>query len=156
MKTRILIFTLIVFGSIACSKSEDPTPAHRLSHTGEKWRISSVEFTIVDQSLTNPAQWVKTGTATDAGAFYFNGSDGSFDILIDNQRQEDYFGYSINGAEVSIITVDQSISPSKISQNVIAITGDQDGNTMLLSGTFTRQGTMQQYVFTGDFVLTKE
>ena len=96
------------------------------------------------------------GTANDAGAFYFNGSEGSFDILIDDVRQEDYFGYTINSGDVSIITVDQSVSPSKISQNIIAITGNQDGTSMTLSGTFTRQGTTQQYVFTGDFVLTKE
>lgn len=141
---------------MSCSKDDDPSPAHRLKHSGEKWKISSVEFTIVDQSLSNPANWFKMGTANDAGAFYFNGSEGSFDILIDDVRQEDYFGYTINSGDVSIITVDQSVSPSKISQNIIAITGNQDGTSMTLSGTFTRQGTTQQYVFTGDFVLTKE
>ena len=115
-----------------------------------------MEYTIVDQGLSNPANWFKMGTATDAGAFYFNGNEGSFDIVINNERQEDYFGYTINNGDVSIITVEQSVSPSKISQNIIAITGSQDGSSMTLSGTFTRQETTQQYVFTGDFVLIKE
>jgi len=156
MKTRILIFALVLFTALSCSKEDDPTPAHRLTHAGEKWKISSVQYTIVDQSISNPANWVKTGTASNAGAFYFNGGDGSFDILIDNERQEDYFGYNVDGVDVDIITVDQSISLSKISQNIIALTGEQDGSTMTLSGTFTRQGMTQQYVFTGEFVLIKE
>ena len=156
MKTASALIALLFISSlISCSKDEDVAPS-KLNHAGEKWKITSVEYTIVDQSLSNPANWVQTGTANNAGAFYFNGSEGSFDIVINDQRQEDYYGYTMDGSSVSIVTVEQSISPSKFSQSVIAFTGDQDGNTMTISGTFTKQGGISQYVFTGDFVLTKE
>jgi hypothetical protein len=157
MKTANVLFVLICISSalISCSKDEDASPS-KLNHTGEKWKITSVDYTIVDQGLSNPLEWVKTGSANDAGAFYFNGSEGSFDIVIGNERQEDYFGYTSDGGSVSIVTVEQSFSPSKFSQNIIAFTGDQSLSTMTLSGTITRQGGLSQYVFTGDFVLTKE
>jgi hypothetical protein len=140
---------------ISCSKDDDVSPS-KLNHVGDKWKITSVDYTIVDQGLSNPANWVQTGTANDAGAFYFNGSEGSFDIVINNERTEDYFGYTADGASVTIITVEQSISPSRFSQNIIAFSGDKAETTMTLSGTITRQGGLSQYVFTGDFVLTKE
>jgi hypothetical protein len=156
MKTS---YTLVVFMMISvlisCSKDDDVEPS-KLNHTGEKWKITSVDYTIVDQSLTNPANWVQTGTADNAGAFYFNGSDGSFDILINDNREEDFFGYTTDGGSVSIVTVEQSLSPTRFSQSVIAFTGDKTETTMTISGTFTRQAGISQYVFTGDFLLTKE
>ena len=94
--------------------------------------------------------------ATNAGAFYFNGTEGSFDIVIDKKHTEDYFGYTENESGITIVTVDQNISASRFSQNVIAITGDVDEGTMTISGTITRQNVAQQYVFSGSFTLTKE
>lgn len=149
MLSGALLFT-------ACAKDDDAAPQAKLNHVGEKWAISSLEYTIVDQSLSNPANWVKRGTATNAGAFYFNGSEGSFDIIIDKKHTEDYFGYTKSESDISIVTVDQSISTARFSQNIIAFTGDVDGNTMSLSGTFTKQNLAQQYVFTGKFTLIKE
>src|SRR5688572_2125092 len=109
MKTANAFLVLLCISSIliSCSKDEDVSPA-KLNHTGEKWKITSVNYTIVDQGLSNPMEWVKTGTASDAGAFYFNGSEGSFDIVIEDERQEDYFGYTSDGGSVSIVTVEQS------------------------------------------------
>ena len=153
--THALVALLFISSLVSCSKDEDVAPS-RLSHSGEKWKIASVEYTIVDQSFSNPTEWVKTGTATDAGAFYFDGSKGSFNMVISDDRLEDYYGYTMDETSVSIVTVEQSVSPSHFSQNVIAFSGDVDGTTMTLSGTFTRQGGLSQYVFTGDFVLTKE
>jgi hypothetical protein len=153
--TSAFIAFMLISSLFSCSKDEDVSPS-KLNHVGEKWKITSVEYTIVDQSLSNPANWVKTGTAANAGSFYFNGSEGSFDIVINDQRQEDYFGYTNDNGSVSIITVEQSISPSRFSQSVIAFSGDQEEATMQISGTFTKQAGVSQYVFTGDFVLTKE
>ena len=120
MKPATVFFALLSVASIfSCSKDDDPK-ASKLDHKGDKWKITSVDYTIVDQSLSNPANWVQTGTATNAGTFYFNGSEGSFDILINDSRQEDYFGYTVDGSSVSIITVEQSLSPSRFSQSVIA------------------------------------
>jgi len=153
--TSAFIAFMLISSLLSCSKDEDVSPS-KLNHVGEKWKITSVNYNIIDQSLSNPANWFKTGTANNAGTFYFNGSEGSFNILIDDQRQEDYFGYTNDNGSVSIITVEQSISPSRFSQSIIAFTGDQEETTMQISGTFTKQGGVSQYVFTGDFVLTKE
>lgn len=156
MKTaRALVALLLISSMISCSKDDDATPS-KLNHKGEKWKIVSVDYNIVDQSLSNPMNWVKTGIAKDAGAFYFDGSNGSFNILINDDRLEDYYGYTMDGTSVSIVTVEQSVSPSHFSQNIIAFSGDVDGTTMEISGTFTRQGGLSQYVFTGKFVLVKE
>ena len=156
MKTaHALVVIVLISSMISCSKDEDAAPS-RLSHNGERWKIVSVDYTIVDQSFSNPMEWVKTGTASDVGAFYFDGSKGSFNMVINDDRLEDYYGYTIDESSVSIVTVEQSVSPSHFSQNVIAFSGDVDGTTMTLSGTMTRQGGLSQYVFTGDFVLIKE
>lgn len=157
MKTKVLLcFVWVSLVLSACSKDDDAKPKSKISHVGQKWVISSVEYNIIDQSFSNPSQWYSSGTATNAGAFYFNGAEGSFDIVIDNKHTEDYFGYTENESGISIVTVDQNISASRFSQNIIAITGGVDGGTMTLSGTFTKQNMAQQYVFTGNFTLTKE
>lgn len=156
MKTaHTLVALLFISSMISCSKDEDVAPS-RLNHSGEKWKIVSLDYTIVDQSFSNPMEWVKKGTVNDAGAFYFDGSKGSFNMLINDDRLEDYYGYTMDESSVSIVTVEQSVSPSHFSQNVIAFSGDVNGTAMTLSGTFTRQGGLSQYVFTGDFVLAKE
>ncbi len=157
MKTKALLwFVCVSLVLSACSKDDDAKPETKMTHVGEKWVISSLDYTIVDQSLSNPAEWVKKGVATNAGAFYFNGTEGSFDIVIDKKHTEDYFGYTENESGITIVTVDQNISASRFSQNVIAITGDVDEGTMTISGTITRQNVAQQYVFSGSFTLTKE
>lgn len=155
MKYNIFLCTLICVSFFSCSK-DDPAPGSKLNHVGDKWIITSVDYTIVDQNLSNPSQWFKNGTATNAGAFYFNGSEGSFDIVIDKNHQEDYFGFTQDGSEISIVTIDQNLSGTKVSQSIIAISGEAEATSMTLSGTFTRQNLAQQYVFTGSFVLTKE
>ena len=157
MKTKIFLWIACVSLLLsACSKDDAAAPNAKMNHVGQKWVISSLEFTVVDQSLSNPAQWLKNGTATNAGAFYFNGTQGSFDIVIDGKHTEDYFKYTEVESSISIVTVDQNISATRFSQNVINISGNVEGTTMSLSGTFTKQNVAQQYVFTGTFTLTKE
>jgi hypothetical protein len=139
-----------------CSKDKDEN-GPKLSHVGQKWRIASLDYNIVDMGLSNPMSWVQTGTATNAGYFYLNGSEGSFDIVINGSRKEDYFGYTTDGASITIIQVEQSFSPSRFSQNIITFSGEKDTDNMSLSGTVTSQAATNQYVFTGtNMVLVRE
>jgi hypothetical protein len=146
---------LLVLVLFSCKKDNEPQPS-RLNHVGERWIISTVDYNIVDQGFSDPTQWVQNGTAQNAGYFYFNGSEGSYDIVINGKRREDYFGVMIDGASITILQIDQSISPSRFSQDIITFSGEKSSNSMTLSGTITSQKVVSQYVFTGDLVLTKE
>ncbi len=161
MKTtanRLAVYFLLGITTLlgSCSKDGDESPKPRLVHTGEKWNIASVEYTIIDQNLSDPSQWIKTGTKTNAGAFYFNGTEGSFDIVIDKSRLEDYFSYTDDAGDLTIISIEQSVSTSKISQNVIVFNGEKTTTTINVSGTVTNQNLAEQYVFTGTFELVKD
>jgi hypothetical protein len=156
MKRLLTLLVVFSFCLFSCSKNEDEN-GPTLSHVGQKWRIASLDYNIVDMGLSNPMNWVQTGTATNAGYFYLNGSEGSFDIVINGTRKEDYFGYTTDGASITIIQVEQSISPSRFSQNVITFSGEKDTEDMTLSGTITSQAVTNQYVFTGsNMVLVRE
>lgn len=141
---------------VSCSKDEDPVS--KINHKGEKWIITSVEYNLIDQRITNPAQWYKSGTEENAGAFYFDGSQGTFDISIPGYRLEDYFNFELNGTSISMTSVEQQVGGAAVSQNVISIGGEKDTEvTMQIDGTITEQSTTTgQFVFTGSFVLTKE
>jgi hypothetical protein len=155
---NILCLALVVFVQ-ACSKDDDPKENEiEVNHVGEKWRISSVEYNIVDQSLTNPSQMVKTGTATNAGAFYFDGAKGSFDIEIGTFHKEDVFGFQLtNNTEVSITSINQTVTGSSLSQYVIILSGDKNtATTMSIDGTISKQSLSGQFVLTGTFELVKE
>lgn len=155
MKTaiRILPVLVIVLASIACEEEET---ANKINHTGEKWNITSVEYNIIDQNLSNPSQSVESGTKADAGAFYFDGGKGSFDISVESYHIEDVFNYSEDASDLDITSVDQSVGGSSFSQNVIAISGTKDTNTtMTLEGTVTKQSMTSQFVLTATFTLTK-
>lgn len=152
---NIVCIALILL-SQACSKDDDPGNNEvDINHLGEKWTISSVEYNIIDQSLTSAS--VKSGTQADAGAFYFDGVKGSFDIKVDKFHKEDVFGYEFNNTNVSITSITQSVSGSTISQYVTALSGDKNtATTMTLDGTITRQSLTGQFVMTGTFQLVKQ
>ncbi|MFZ6010591.1 MAG: hypothetical protein ACOYXT_09605 [Bacteroidota bacterium] len=146
------LFALLI---VSCSKDEDAVPASKLNHVGEKWNITSVEYNLIDQSLSGQA--VKFGTKTNAGTFYLNGDQGSFDIIIDNYRLEDYFSYEENAGDITIISINQNVGTSNFSQYVTVISGDKVSATSItLSGTFSKQSNTGQFIFTGSFELTKE
>jgi hypothetical protein len=157
IKTILSVF-LLSFIFISCSKDDDENVVtNRISHVGEKWKITSVEYTIVDQNLTNPAQGATMGTATNAGAFYFNSGKGSFDIVIEKYHEEDFFSYTETTTDISITSVSQSVGGSSVSQSAIVISGDKAGATaMTVEGTVTRQSLTSQFVLTGTFNLVKE
>lgn len=142
--------------SLACSKDEPKQKEPSVNHVGEKWNIASVEYTMINQSLTNPGQGVKQGTASNAGAFYFDGGKGSFDLTIDGVHKEDVFGYTQSTAEINMTSIGQSVNGSAISQNVISLGGDRSATTMTIDGTVTQQSLSGQFVLTATFNLVKQ
>ena len=159
MKKAFLFFVLALAALIwtACSK-DDPKPKEKeINHVGDKWTINSVSYTLVDQNLSNPGQAVKTGTLANAGAFYFDGTTGSFDIEIEDVQKEDVFSVEDDAGDITIISINQSVGVSSFSQHVIAISGEQtSATTMTLQGTVTKQSLTSQFVLTATFELLKE
>ena len=158
MKNSTGIFSAFLVAILvsACFSGEIKSTKKKVTHVGEKWNITSVEYNIVDQKFSSGAQTIKNGTATNAGAFYFDGSQGSFDIVIDPYHKEDVFGYSENPPSITVNTIDQNVGGLTFSQSVIAFSGEKDGNTITIDGTITEQTTSSQFVLTGTFVLTKD
>ena len=156
MKSYAVYLLFIVALVTGCNKDEDPDPnKNNVEHTGDKWNIVSVEYDMINQDLSNPGQSILTGTATNAGAFYFNAGKGSFDITIEGVQKEDYYSYSESGTSVSIVSVSQNAG-SQTSQNVIALDGSKPtSTTMTLEGTITRQTLTSQFVLTATFQLVK-
>lgn len=150
----ILIFSVCVLG---CNKDEEPEPENKINHVGEKWNIVSVDYTLIDQNLSNPGQLVQTGTATNAGAFYFNGGKGSFDVTINSTNKQDYFNYTETGSDVSVTSISQNVGGSTVSQNVITLSGEKTSATaMTLDGTIIKQlSTSGQFSLTATFTLQK-
>jgi hypothetical protein len=158
MKNYLMTLSACTFVALTISCSEDePKKQSELDHVGEKWKISSVEYNIVDQNLSNPSQAVKSGTATDAGAFYFDGTKGSFDITIEGIHKEDVFGFKQDANNISITSIAQSVSGASFSQNVIVLSGEKNtSTTMSIDGTVTKQSLTGQFVMTASFSLIKE
>src|SRR5688500_7618801 len=108
-----LIFSVLILSMImmiSCSKDEDDKATNRLIHVGEKWKSASVEYNSVDQSMTSMG--FKSGTATDAGAFYLNGTQGTFDILISKWHEEDYFSFTDDQGDIQMMNITQSVGGS--------------------------------------------
>lgn len=158
MKMRLsFLFIFSVCAALTgCNKDEDPEAENTIEHVGEKWNILSVEYSLIDQNLTNPSQVVQTGTATNAGAFYFNSGKGSFDITIKTTNKQDYFSYSETATDVSVTGISQNVGGTNFSQNVIALSGEKTSSTtMTLEGTITQQSMTGQFSLTGSFTLQK-
>jgi hypothetical protein len=158
MKTRFSLLMVLAISTFltGCKKEEDPQPENTVEHVGEKWNIISVEYTLIDQNLTNPGQLVQTGTANNAGAFYFNAGKGSFDITINSTNKQDYFSYSETGSDVSVTSISQNLGGTNFSQSIINISGEKtSATTMTLDGTITQQSMTGQFSLTGTFTLQK-
>lgn len=157
MKKLCLAFiTFLALLTGACSHDSDETPTveNKIVDVGEKWTVTSAKYTIIDQGLGG--QGVKTGTQADAGAFYFNGTSGTFDILVAGYHKEDVFNFTQSSSSVSITTVTQSVSGASVSQYVIALSGDKTSTTkMTLDGTITSQSLTGQFVMTATYTLEK-
>ena len=157
---RNFLAACLLFGAlltISCSKDDDGPQDSGVKHVGEKWNITSVEFNIVDQKFNPPSQSFENGTEPDAGAFYFDGEKGSFDIQIEDIHKEDYFAFTDDENGVSIVGIEQSVGGSKVSQFAISLNGEKaSATTMTLTGTIMKQTTSEQFVMTATFQLTKD
>jgi hypothetical protein len=154
MLTKLVPYAaLLLCLSFAGCKKDDPAPAFQ--HTGEKWAITSFTYSL--SSIKGTSVVVDNGTATNAGYVYFDTASGSFDITIKSTRVQDYFSHSTSGTDITITTVNQSVSPGKVSQNVIAFSGDKIGTTgMELDGSITKQSTSETFALVGAMILVKQ
>jgi hypothetical protein len=156
MKNRFIYPYMLFLGiALACSEDKIKEDQINVNHVGEAWKISSVDYNIVDQSTSG--QGVKIGTKADAGTFYFDGTSGSFDITIDKVHKEDVFNFTENANDITIVSISQNVGTATLSQNVIAISGDKTSATaMTLQGTITKQSLSGQFVMTATFSLVKQ
>jgi hypothetical protein len=155
MKNRLFSLMLLaaVCALVACSDDDEKDSG--INHVGEQWKITSVEYQLINQSTKSQVN--ESGTATDAGFFYFDGTKGSFDLTIEGIHKEDVFNYSENAPSVSVSTISQSASGSSISQNVITMSGEKTSATsMMLDGSITKQTTSSQFILTANFTLVKQ
>lgn len=151
----VLFLAVSLFFVQACSEDDPKEQESTINHVGTPWKVSTVEYNLIDQSMTS--QIIKSGTASDAGTFYFDGAKGSFDIKIEGSRKEDVFSYQEDASDVTITSISQNVGGSALSQNVIALNGDKlSATTMTLQGSITKQSLTGQYVLTATFSLVKQ
>jgi hypothetical protein len=152
----VLLLAVSIFFGQACSEDDPKKQESTVNHVGTPWKVSTVEYNMISQSLA--AQVVKSGTASNAGTFYFDGAKGSFDITIEGIRKEDVFTYQEDAADVTITNISQSVGGSAVSQNAITLSGDKaSATTMMLTGTIIKQsGAAEQFILTATFSLVKQ
>src|SRR5688572_27089115 len=98
MKNRLLslIALATLFAFVGCSDDDDKDSG--MKHVGEQWKITQIEYTFVDMTQTIPQ--VAIDEAENAGFFYFDGGNGSFDITVEGTRKEDVFSYTEDASSV--------------------------------------------------------
>ena len=101
MKSKMLFFVAIIASAALISCSEDDEKTLKgdpdITHVGEKWTITSINYTLIDQSTSGGVgQTFKTGSEG-TGAFYFVDGQpkGSFEMRIADYNKEDFFNYTI-------------------------------------------------------------
>ena len=162
MKSKMLFFVAIIASALLVSCSEDDEKTLKgdpdITHEGEKWTITSINYTLIDQNtFGGVGQTFKTGSEG-TGAFYFVDGQpkGSFEMRIADYNKEDFFNYTIDGESITIITVDQSVGTTT-NQNVIAVSGSTSETERSLSGTIIKQSTQSgQFILEFDVVVQKE
>jgi hypothetical protein len=156
MKRKISYFFigLLCAAVLSCSKDDEVKKKGDadLPHEGTKWNITSVDtYTLSDVGMTGVIS--KTGSASNAGAFYFvdGESKGSFEMTIEGYNKEDVFDYDIdeNGG-ITITEISQSVGVTT-NQNVLVITGEKTSDTEITLSTFS---ITKQSSATGIFQLT--
>ena len=160
MKTAMLfrpiwIFAVIFITVAGCEKDKHDDP--EIKHSGDEWVIDSVNWNVVDQDfMGSVGQTVKSGTSYYPGSFYLkNDGGGSFEYDADVYHREGIFSYTINSDHISINHLEQNLS-TNFSQKVVSYSGTITGARMEFDGTETEQTTSSQFVFTGEFYLTKK
>lgn len=154
MKFRMLFFFILALSAamISCSDDEEARKGDPdLTHEGTKWNVASVDYLLIDQSLSGSGagQTYKSGTKENAGTFYFvEGSEkGSFEMNIEGYNKEDVFSYSNDAGSVSIFDIQQTVGVTT-NQNIVVINGSSTDTEMLLEGSITKQSTAGQFILT--------
>jgi hypothetical protein len=160
MKLRMLVcfFALIaVFAACSDDKENKRKGDADVTHTGDKWNIASVKYSIIDQNTSqgSAGQNVKNGTKTNVGSFYFDTDKGSFEMDVEGYHKEDVFAFQNNQGSITITDIDQSVSGT-ISQNVLTFSGDYDSDTEItLNGRIFQQSTTGQFILDVELSLVK-
>ena len=162
MKSKMLFFFLFIAAATFVSCSEDDEKKLKgdpdLTHAGEKWTVTSIDYTLIDQNTSGSGagQTFKSGS-NGTGAFYFVDGEakGSFELTMEGYNKEDVFNYTRDGESVSIVTIEQSAGATT-NQNVVALSGSSSETEMSLSGTIVKQSTTGQFMLEFEAVLVKE
>jgi hypothetical protein len=155
MKSRMLVCFLALISIFACSddKENKRKGDADVTHTGEKWNIASVDYTLLNQGTSG--QSAKNGTKTNVGSFYFDTDKGSFEMDLEGYHKEDVFAFQKDQGSITITDIDQSVSGT-ISQNVLTFSGDYDSDTEItLNGRILQQSTTGQFILDVELSLVK-
>lgn len=156
MKSTKYFFFLMLAAMAVISCSDDDEVKRKgdpdIKHEGVRWNITSVsEYSLSDVGMTSVT--AKTGSASNAGSFYFNGeTKGSFEMTIEGYNKEDFFNFAKNPDTnaISIFNIDQSVGTTT-NQNVVSISGEYISDTEI---ELTQVSIIKQSSTTGIFTLT--
>ncbi len=157
-KTGKILFPLIFIFVTAlllmnCKKDKDDDSG--FNHTGEEWLIDSVNWWVIDQDLSGGGQATESGTAYNAGSFYFDtDGTGSYDYTVGNYHREGGFNYTEESGYIDITYINQSLAGLNFTQQVISFDGDKEGHLMELDGSDVDQSSSAQFSLTGEFYLS--
>jgi uncharacterized protein YdeI (BOF family) len=159
MKLKIVLYLMVVLVAFAsCSKDDEAKKKgsdEDVTHTGDKWNITSVEYTLIDQSTSG--QTFKNGTKSNVGAFYFDGGNGSFEFELEGYHKEDSFQFSDEQGNITVAAIEQGVGGGEVSQNVFVLSGTKTSDTaMTLEGSIIKQSSLtSQFTLTATFTLEK-
>lgn len=158
MKSKLLLFFAVIVSAtlISCSEDEEKMKGDPdITHEGAKWNITAINYVLIDQSTTG--QVMRTGSQG-TGSFYFvdGQTQGSFEMIMEGYNKEDFFTYTIDGASITVVTIDQSVGKTT-NQNVVALSGSVISDTeRSLSGSIIKQSMTGQFTLNFDVSLVKD
>ena len=165
MKSKMMFLFVAAVSAALFSCSDDKEVKKKgdpdVTHEGEKWTITSVEYTLIDQGVSGSGvnQVYKEGTKANAGSFYFvsGQAKGSFEMNVEDYNKEDSFNYSINvdNGSISINKLEQSAG-AQTNQNVVTLSGEAADTEMTLSGSIVKQSTTGQFMLELSMTLHKD
>lgn len=137
MKSKMLFFFIAAVSAALFSCSDDNEVKRKgdpdIAHNGEKWNITSINtYVVMDVSGTSVLN--KTGSASNAGSFYFNDAEnkGSFEFTVEGYNKEDYFKFTKDDAGVIVISSVEQAVGATTSVNIIVISGEQTSETEMV------------------------
>ena len=149
----ILLISILTLGLASCSK--DKKIENQLKKKDGVWNIDEVQWVTTEQIFFPFSQTVLLGTSYNVGTFTFDeDGGGSYDYTVNGKQRTGIFGYSVENEEVAIIKVEQGLFP--FYQSTTVYVGESTGKkTFYLDGSETYQDTARQFVFAGEFYLSR-